>query len=421
MSWDGIQNGLTYLAVLPMESLVLCFWFVLLLEIPHYSLSFVAVALASLRKPGADAPPAGRISVIIAGHNEAHAIERCIASVHDQWLKPDEVIVVSDGSNDAMPERLRMLADRGVIDRFHCVTLRGGKSAGVNLAAREATGDIIVNIDCDCSLDRYALRELVRPFADPKVGAACGNIFVRNASVGLITRFQAIEYLISISLGKKAASLIDQVVCISGAFGAFRRSAYASVYGSDPGGGEDLDLTLRLRKAGWRVTFAPDAIVSTDVPETPRALLRQRLRWDRDAIGLRYRKHRDLMNPFSPRFRPAELLHEIEFILFSILPAAVFPFYILWLVDRYGFWGLNILLASQIVLMTLDLFSFALAALSNPKVKSLALLAYLPGYSLYSGTVMRSLRLFAFIQEWIFSASRNDPYVPEKVLRTRSW
>jgi cellulose synthase/poly-beta-1,6-N-acetylglucosamine synthase-like glycosyltransferase len=167
--------------------------------------------------------------------------------------------------------------------------------------------------------------------------------------------------------------------------------------------------------------FAPDSIVATDVPETLKALLRQRFRWDRDALGLRYRKHRELMNPFSRRFRPSELFHELEFLVFIILPAAVFPFYVLWLFDLYGAFAFAILIAAQAGLFLLDIASFLLAGLANPKAKSLGLMLYLPGYSLYSGYFMRFVRLFAFVQEWIFSASRKDPYVPEKVLRTRSW
>ena len=45
----------------------------------------------------------------------------------------------------------------------------------------------------------------------------------------------------------------DQVVCVSGAFGAFRREALDSVDAFDVGGGEDFDLTLRLRANGWRI------------------------------------------------------------------------------------------------------------------------------------------------------------------------
>ena len=48
-------------------------------------------------------------------------------------------------------------------------------------------------------------------------------------------------------------AVIGQVVCASGAFSAFRRTALEEVGGFDVGGGEDLDATLRMGKNGWRI------------------------------------------------------------------------------------------------------------------------------------------------------------------------
>ena len=180
------------------------------------------------------------------------------------------------------------------------------------------------------------LSGLSNPSPIRESAAVAGNIVVRNADHSVITGFQAIEYMISISQGKQAADLTDQMTCVSGAFGAFRRVALNRVGGLDAGGGEDLDVTLRLRQAGWRTLFAPEAICYTNAPETLAVLIRQRFRWERDAVRLRYRKHRDLLNPFSSRFSVRELLHEIEFAVFNVGSAIIFPIYIVWLFVTYG-------------------------------------------------------------------------------------
>ena len=399
------------------------FWFTIIFEIPRYTIAFVSAALLAGRvhRAGRTAADTGTVTVVVIGHNEETGIRRCVLSLREQSRAPDEIIVVSDGSTDRMPTVLADLQREGLIDQAHCTELRGGKSAGINLAERWASGDIVINVDCDCSYDRHALRRVLAPFEDPAVGAVSGNILVRNPTAGLVATFQAIEYLISISLGKQASALIDQVVCVSGAFGAFRREALEAVNGIDVGGGEDLDLTLKLRKAGWKVRFAPDAICYTDTPDTLRALTSQRFRWERDAVRLRYRKHLDLMNPFAENFRLSELLHELEFIVFQILGAVVLPFYVIWLFVSYGELGLAFLIAAQFGLMVLDLFVFVLAAWSTPKAVSLPLLPYLPGYSLFNGLHMRFVRLAAYLQEWIFNASAADNYVPEKVRLLRKW
>ena len=230
---------------------------------------------------------AGRVSVVIVGHNEEDSFDRCVAALREQSRPPDEIIAVSDGSTDRMPEKLRAAQRRGLIQEAHCLQVRGGKAAAGNLALGRTTGDIVVNVDCDCTFDRHALRNILEPFADPRVGAVTGNLVVRNAEETLITVYQAIEYTIGCSCGKRAGNMMDQMTIVSGAFGAFRRAALEQAAGYDAGGGEDMDVTFRLRGAGWKTLFAPDAICYTDVPATLMAFTRQRFRWERDAMRLR--------------------------------------------------------------------------------------------------------------------------------------
>jgi len=415
--WQLVSDGFNYLASQSASSLLRLFWFVIIFEVPRYTLGFISVAALTIRTTRA-APQSvdvGRVSVVIAGHNEEDSIERCVLSLREQSRQPDEIIVVSDGSTDRMPEILRDLEARGLIQEAHCTQMRGGKSAGINLAVGRTTGEIVVNVDCDCTFDRHALRDILEPFADPRVGAVAGNIIVRNPRASLITACQAIEYMISISEGKQAADLTNQMSCVSGAFGAFRRVVLERVGGLDSGGGEDLDLTLKLRTAGWKALFAPDAICYTDVPVTLDALTRQRFRWERDAVRLRYRKHRDLMNPLSSRFNVVELLHELDFVIFNVVAAMVFPFYLIWLFVTYGDLAPMILMGAQVGMWGLDLLAFLMAAWMTPKANALALFPYLPAYSPFYGFLMRFIRLAAYLQEWVLKASYRDPYVPQKV------
>lgn len=413
--WDFTSESLAFLTSQSGSSLFTLFWFVIIFEIPRYTLGFIATLALTLRPRSKQPYEAARLSVVIAGHNEEDSIERCVMSLLEQSRPPDEIIVVSDGSTDRMPEKLRSLQSRGLIKEAHCTQMRGGKSAGVNLAVGRTTGDIIVNVDCDCTFDRNALKKIIEPFADPKVGAVAGNIIVRNPKASVITACQAIEYMISISQGKQAADLTDQMSCVSGAFGAFRRETLDRVGGLDSGGGEDLDVTLKLRTAGWKAVFAADAICYTDVPETLLALTRQRFRWERDAVRLRYRKHRDLLNPFSKQFDVIELLHELDFIVFNILAAVAFPIYLVWLFVIYGDFAPLILMAAQIGMWGLDLFTFLIAAWMTPKANAMRLMPYLLAYSPFYGFLMRMVRVAAYVQEWVFRASYSDPYVPKKV------
>ncbi len=414
--WETLTNGFTYLTEQSTQSLIALFWFVIVFELPRYSFIYTTAGLMlpfQIRYDPLKKKP--RVTAVIAGHNEADVIERCVLALHEQSWVPDEIIIVSDGSTDNMAGRLRDLQRRGLVTQVHSTALRAGKSAATNLAVKNATGDILINIDCDCTLDRYAFERACEPFSNPAVGAVAGNVVVRNPDASFVAGYQSVEYLVILSLGKRGGNITNQVTCASGAFGAFRRQALLDVSGLDAGGGEDLDVTLRMRKAGWQVRFAPEAICYTDVPVTFRAFIRQRFRWERDAIRLRYRKHRDQVSPFSRQMRPLELMHQLEFLAFDVGAALAMPVYLVWLFTTYGDTAPAVLIAAQLGMFVLDLVSVSLATLATPKVLSLRHLLYMPGYSVLNSYFMRFVRLAAYFQEWVFDASYADSYVPAKV------
>jgi len=422
--------GLDFLLSQSGQSLLAIFWYTVIFEIPRYGLAFASVALAPLaahlwsRKPAAGGPVAPvqpSISVIVVGHNEADSIERCVRSLREQSLPNLEIVIVSDGSSDRMAAVSARLVKQGLADRALATQLRGGKSSGINLAIRAASGGIIVNVDCDCSYDRFAIENIVRHFDDPSIGAVCGDIVPRNGDASLVARFQEIEYLFTLSVGKRIGAALEQVVCISGAFGAFRREALDSIGAFDVGGGEDLDLTLRLRAKNWRIAFAEEAVCYTDVPERLWPLIRQRLRWERDAIWIRYRKHWRSMDPRAPGFNLAEAFHQWDFLAFSVGGAVMFPFYLAWLYASYGVFATPILVAMQIGLFGVDLVMLAIADMVTGRPMFWRNLPYLFGYSVFGSYVMRPVRLWAYVEEWFLAGSRRDNYTPAKVRAVRKW
>ena len=426
MLQHDIANSYDFITNQSAVGLIALFWYVLLFEIPRYGLSFVALALTPLglfRKgvPIRSGLPIGSVSIVVVGHSEGGSLERCVRSLRAQSFQKHEIVVVSDGSRDDMAEVGQRLLRAGLIDCSLRTDLRCGKSAGTNLAIRLAKGDIVINIDCDCSLDRFAIESILAPFSDPHVGAVCGDILPRNGNSSLVTAFQTIEYLISISLGKRAADMLGQVVCVSGAFGAFRCAALNSIGGLDPGGGEDLDLTMRLRARGWKIAFAPDALCYTDVPHDGWTLVQQRLRWERDCVRVRFRKHKRLVSPLSRHLLTAETFHQWDFLIFHVLFGFAFPVYLAYLAVNFGQGGVIILLGVALVTFLLDLFAFFLALAITGRWRYLPYVLYLPGFGLYSGLFMRAVRLWAYLEEWIFDRSRSDNYVPTRVRHARHW
>ena len=79
------------------------------------------------------------------------------------------MIVASDGSTDATDDVARGFAARGV--RLVRNDASAGKEAAQALAIAEAKGEVLVFTDVTAELSPDALRWIVRPFADPSVGA----------------------------------------------------------------------------------------------------------------------------------------------------------------------------------------------------------------------------------------------------------
>ena len=402
-------------------SFVLFFWYTTLFEIPRYIISGVASTVATLWSHRVHAPPAGAtVSVVLVGHNEERALRPCVVALAEQTIaeRPGamQVIVVDDGSTDRMLGVARELQREGKVDAALRLRQRSGKSAGVNLALSACTGEFIVIADIDTTFDRDAFAELLSYFSDPRVGAVSGNLGVRNATSSLITRHQAIEYAIGISLGRRIADALGILSIVSGAFGAFRRAAVERVGGQDTEVGEDADLTMKLRRAGWAIRFAPEAHALTNAPDTVAALIAQRLRWDRGLVTIWMRKFRGAFNPRQAAFRIIDVVAVADVLVFQVALALMFPVYLAWLFYYFGEFALTIIAATFIGYFALDLFAFANATALGVQAP-FRLFLYLPLYTIFQASVMRIVRLIALAQELIFRSSYRDPYVPSHVMR----
>lgn len=409
-----------YLFNLDAAALVAAFSVSVLLDIPRYTFAFLAVLVSEIsgaRRRRAKRVRLPAISVIIPGHNEAHCIRRCVLSLREQTVENLEILCVDDGSTDGMAAEICRLRAEGLIDVGLVSRIRSGKSSACNLALSRAGGDVVVIVDADCTFDRDAVENLVLPLLDPTVGAVSGNIAVRNAGASAIAGVQSVEYLVGISLGKRALDFLNVVACASGAFSAFRKSAVLGIGGMDIGPGEDLDLTLRLRQAGWRVRFAHEAWCLTDVPVTLAGLVRQRLRWERDALRLRLRKHRRILDPRNRGASVADLVHQFDYVVTNLLVTLVFPLYVGWLVLTYGAAAWPILGSVTVGYVLLDLVAFVAALIVVDRPGAVRALPYALMLGVFNAYLLRLVRLAAYAQEWIFRRSYDDDYVPTRVRR----
>ncbi|MFJ6846255.1 bifunctional polysaccharide deacetylase/glycosyltransferase family 2 protein [Streptomyces griseoluteus] len=214
-------------------------------------------------------------TVLVPAYNEAKCIENTVRSLAG-GEHPVEVIVVDDGSCDGTARIVEDLALPGVrVVRQH----NAGKPAALNRGLANAAHDLIVMMDGDTVFEPSTVRELVQPFADPRVGAVAGNAKVGNKDT-LIGAWQHIEYVMGFNLDRRMYDVLRCMPTIPGAVGAFRRTALERAGGmSDDTLAEDTDITMALHRDGWRVVYAEKARAWTEAPESVRQLWSQRYRW----------------------------------------------------------------------------------------------------------------------------------------------
>jgi cellulose synthase/poly-beta-1,6-N-acetylglucosamine synthase-like glycosyltransferase len=186
-------------------------------------------------------------------------------------------------------------------------------------------------------VNRDAVRKLVRNFADARVAAVAGNVKVLNRNRWL-TRWQALEYITSQNLEKRAFDLLNCIPVVPGAVGAWRSDVVRSCGGfSRDTVAEDTDLTMTIRRQGWKILYDEDAIGYTEAPETVSALIRQRFRWTFGTIQAVW-KHHDTLG--RKKYGSLGWIALPNIFLFQILLPLVSPVIDLLFLMSLLLWGL---------------------------------------------------------------------------------
>lgn len=261
-----------------------------------------------------------QVSVLIPAWNEEVGLIPTVQSILKSTYKNIEIIVINDGSTDRSHEHMeKFVAEYRQhpvegIDIVYHYQENGGKGTALNTGIHLSTGEIVMSIDADCVVHEQAIENFVTYFADESVMAAVGNVKVGNTN-NIIGVTQYLEFVFSFYF-KKADSFFGSIYIIGGAAGAFRKSLFDEIgtY-SDKNITEDIELTVRIQKAGMKIVYASDAIVYTEGASDIAGLRKQRIRWKRGRIDT-FLKHRDL---FFSREK-----HHNKFLAWFILPFTIF-------------------------------------------------------------------------------------------------
>jgi hyaluronan synthase len=244
-------------------------------------------ALAARRYRPSRAPVAGRASVLVPVWRESEPVfRRALAAVVANH--PAELIVVVDGGDPELAAIAREYT--GDVLRIPKAGKRAAIAAGLHHS--DPTTDVVVVLDSDTIWGVGTLDELLRPFADPRVGGVAPRQSIFDARENPVRRLADWIEDIRHHLTIPAQSVYGQVGCLSGRTIAYRRSAFEpavarlvdqTVLGVPQHVGDDRVLTSELLRRGWRTVYQSSALVTTDAPSDWRTFWRQQLRWGRSS------------------------------------------------------------------------------------------------------------------------------------------
>lgn len=162
-----------------------------------------------------------------------------------------------------------------------------GKRYAQVYGINKAKGDIIVTTDSDTIVDKNFIVEIIKPFANPRIGAATGSVLINNGNVNFLTKILEARYWSAMHFERKAQSTFNIVSCCSGPAAAYRKKyllpllgkyTHQKFLGQECTYGDDRHLTTLLIK-DFDIVYVDTAVVYTDTPTTLRKFIKQQIRW----------------------------------------------------------------------------------------------------------------------------------------------
>ena len=192
-----------------------------------------------------------RIVAIVPARNATTTLPACLDALMNSSCKPDEIIIFDDGLNPNIGE----FAKADLISIVHNDGVQMGVAGARNLAARQASADILAFVDADVIVEKEALGRLV---------AALGSEIEVAAAFGCYDNAPPGKRLAGLYVNLRHHWIHKQSDPEPATFWAGIGVVHADVFWALGGFDEiskieDIDFGIRLRAAGKKIRFVPDA------------------------------------------------------------------------------------------------------------------------------------------------------------------
>ena len=276
-----------------------------------------------------------RFSVIIPVYNRAQELQSLLKSLSEQLFRNFEVIVVEDGSENTSARIIKDFQDKLNL-KYHFQENTGqgfARNKGMELAG----GEYFVFFDSDCVVPPNYLEMLHKAITESKLDAHGGP---DDAGQDFSTWQKAMNFSMTafLTTGGIRGQMKDPAKYQARGYNmGFSREVYQNTGGFiHPNMAEDIELSLRIKKAGFRLELVREAFVYHQRKNNFLSFIRQSFQFGRNRVFIR-NYHKDAL-------KPVHLLPVVFLLGLLLLPSALllFPTIGKWLAATYGLWTIAI-------------------------------------------------------------------------------
>lgn len=212
------------------------------------------------------------ISVIVPIYNEEKGIAKCLSSILPQVSITDEVIVVASGCTDRTIDAVMDIPDNRI--RLIVQKERKGKASAINLAVKKAFGNIIVQTDGDVELHKKAIEHLLVALKDADAVSGCPMPIINDHNVFYDWTIMSYRKMDEQRTKENKAGTFWH---LCGYLLAFRKSAFKELP-EDKKGAIDAWMGKLMKDSGYKIVYAPFALVYVKTPLTTKDFIAQKAR-----------------------------------------------------------------------------------------------------------------------------------------------
>lgn len=214
------------------------------------------------------------VALLIAAYNEEDYIEEKIKNCLELDYPPTlfDIVFVTDGSNDRTPEKIERYPE---VRLFHKPE-RSGKMAAIKRVLPELNSDIVVFTDANTFLNKDAIRELVKHYQNPKVGAVAGEKkIMMEATADASSAGEGFYWKYESALKKWDYELYSNVGAAGELF-SIRRSLYQPVEADTII--DDHMIAMRIAEKGYIIAYEPKAYALETASANSKEELKRKIR-----------------------------------------------------------------------------------------------------------------------------------------------